>query len=337
MNHLACALILLSASSLFAKEKLIVLVNPTAGGGKAAEYYAKEVKHQLATRYELHECFDDAQVAIDQAGDKLLTYKGIVGVGGDGTIHQIYKALLASNFSHEAIRKLAIGHIPAGTGNALARSIFHESCGESIAYSREAMVEGIALGASRQIDLWYYETNMGTQGLSFLGLSHGVISDIDIRSESLRSWVGPLRVYFYSMIEWFRNRHYDAKLTLHHQGSHEVYTLPIREIWAANIAFANERVMMAPKARFDDALLHVMHVSAAGVSWLELARFLISVAFNDFHRLPYVTMLKADALELETLGDYPITIDGELLPTHMKLTMKKFPVRGRVFEANCKT
>jgi|GEM_PF-4582231 len=337
MNYLASILILLAASAnLFAKEKLIVLVNPTAGGGKAAEFYFKDVKPRLATHYELHECLEGAWLAIEQAGDELLSYKGIVGVGGDGTIHQIYKALRSSKFSHEAVQKLAIGHIPAGTGNALARSIFHETCGEASPYSAKALVEGIALGTSRPIDLWQYETDVDDRGISFLGLSHGVISDIDIGSESLRPWVGSLRVYLYSVVEWLLNRHYDAKLTLYRDQSREVYTQPIREIWAANIAFANERVMIAPESRFDDALLHVMYVSAADAGWLELARFLMSLALADVHQLPYVKILKAQALELETKGNYQITIDGELLPTSVKrLTIKKFPVQGRVFEADC--
>ena len=199
-----------------AKEKLMVLINPHAGAGQAQYYFDHQVRPFLSKKYELTVFKSSnpeiAKSAIEQAGKELLSYTGIIGMGGDGTIHKIYNALLQSQYSLKAIETISIGHLPTGSGNALARSIYYEHCGEMGTFSIKALLDGILAGKSTPLDLWRFETETKKSGIFFLGISYGIISYIDIESEKFRKLFGSLRFDVYGGYRWLFNESFDARL-----------------------------------------------------------------------------------------------------------------------------
>jgi len=96
----------------------VIIVNPTAGSGRAAKLLPW-IRERLAQRpdAELHvtgrpgEAQELAARAADAGSDR------VVAVGGDGTIQEVVNGIF------EAASRPAVGIVPVGSGNDLARSL----------------------------------------------------------------------------------------------------------------------------------------------------------------------------------------------------------------------
>ncbi|ADG07917.1 diacylglycerol kinase catalytic region [Kyrpidia tusciae DSM 2912] len=97
-------------------ERWLFVVNPVAGKGKAARRWNRYYRH-LATLgkhwdvYHTKSPGDATWIAKKTVEDRAADV--VVAVGGDGTIHEVIQGLAGSS--------IALGILPAGTGNDLAR------------------------------------------------------------------------------------------------------------------------------------------------------------------------------------------------------------------------
>lgn len=108
-------------------ERWLFVVNPVAGKGKAARRWNRYYRHlaTLGKHWDVYhtKCPGDAtwiakKTVEDRAADV------VVAVGGDGTIHEVIQGLAGSS--------IALGILPAGTGNDLARYFgIKKDCGPS--------------------------------------------------------------------------------------------------------------------------------------------------------------------------------------------------------------
>jgi len=96
----------------------MVIVNPSAGGGRAAQSVGW-IRDQLAarpdTRLEITSRPGDAERLSSNAGRE--GHDRVIAVGGDGTIAEVVNGLMAGSAEVE------LGIVPAGSGNDLARSL----------------------------------------------------------------------------------------------------------------------------------------------------------------------------------------------------------------------
>ncbi|CAE8723751.1 unnamed protein product, partial [Polarella glacialis] len=120
---------------------------------------------------------------------------GIVIVSGDGLVHEVFNGLSSRRDAGEAMR-IPIGHIPGGSGNGLAKSVLH-ACGEGFGVLDAAFI--IGKGGQQPLDLMTVSQPNQPLRTSFLSLAGGVIADIDLGSESLRSF-GNLRFTLYAVV-----------------------------------------------------------------------------------------------------------------------------------------
>lgn len=227
---------------------------------------------------------------------------------------------------------IPVGHIPAGSGNALAKSIFWLHHRENEVYGVKAMVERIKERASRPIDLWNYKTNTGQNGISFLGFGFGIIADIDIdiESEILRgTCLSRLRFEIFGGLLsfcWLRN--YRGGLV------EERPPIQTRQIWGMNIPFGSETIKIAPEAGLSDGFLHVMTVKSDRNWWQEkinTVRFLLSLEKEPYN-LPFVSVERHRKVVLYIEKNQRVTIDGEPLSLHTTtLEMEHSGKYGRVF------
>jgi diacylglycerol kinase (ATP) len=96
----------------------LVIVNPTAGGGHAAQLLPW-LRERLATRPEVRLVVTQARgdgermaaAAADDGHDR------VVAVGGDGTVQEVVNGLVLGD------ARIGLGILPVGSGNDLARSI----------------------------------------------------------------------------------------------------------------------------------------------------------------------------------------------------------------------
>lgn len=95
----------------------------------------------------------------------------------------------------ELFSAINFAHIPGGTGNGMVKTILFES---GHAYSAMNATFVAIKGKPKSVDLTCVQTKSGQRMTSFLALSLGLISDIDILSESMR-WMGEVNYACYAV------------------------------------------------------------------------------------------------------------------------------------------
>jgi sphingosine kinase len=164
------------------KKKMLLFINPFGGRGTAIKVW-NQVKH----------IFDLANIEIEifktryykHAYDHVLVmdvkqYQGILCCSGDGIVHEVINAMMSREDKDICLNSIALGVIPGGSSNGLAKTLCEES-GEH--YSPEVCSYLIVKGQHKKIDLMEIETQSGKKIYAFLAIGYGIIADVDLESE----------------------------------------------------------------------------------------------------------------------------------------------------------
>lgn len=111
------------------QKKLLVILNPKSGSGKARELYQQQVAPiygEAEIPIELH-VTKRANFARELVRHKqdIFSYRGIVVCGGDGIYFEVINGIMEREDWDDVFQNIPIGIIPCGSGNGLARSIAH--------------------------------------------------------------------------------------------------------------------------------------------------------------------------------------------------------------------
>ena len=196
-------------------KRLLVIINPYSGKKNAqaiANRSLLPMLQQAGMEYEVlltRHAGHAREVVRQEASDR---WKGIVCISGDGLMYEVMNGLFDRADWREALECLAFGVVPAGSGNGLTRSLLHLQREQyhSETHDLSAAVNA-ARGSTRPMDLMYVETPMYGR-LSFLHLSWGLISDIDIDSEVIR-WMGSIRFTIYALLKIIQFKTYRGRLS----------------------------------------------------------------------------------------------------------------------------
>lgn len=266
----------------------VLLVNPSAGGGRTGELMPR-IEQAMAARglrYRVlvtegieHGCREALAAA---AGGEVP-----VVVSGDGLIGQVGGALAGG--------RTPMGVIPGGRGNDLARVL-------GIPAEVGAAVELLARGTTREIDVG--EVN----GRRFLCIaSCGFDSDANRIANEAR-WVRGRIVYFYAALRALAAWK-PARFTLTLDGErHEVVGFSVA---AANSRAYGGGMFIAPEAELDDGLLDV--VSTARSSKLAFLVNLPKVFEGGHVENDEVSVRRAREVRIEADRPFAVYADGEHL------------------------
>jgi sphingosine kinase len=251
---------------------------------------------------------------------------------------------LAGRKDAEKALKLPIGHIPGGSGNALAKSVNH-ACGESFGVLEAAFL--IAKGGIQPLDLMTVLQEGQPQKTSFLTLSGGVISDIDICSERMR-FLGSSRFTVYGVLSVIWPRPLDAKLV--YWPAEDVVKPPAIQpaledplpegpwvtledaftvFWATNVAWASSETHLLPGQKFLSGSWSI--VVQRNASRLSLAKLLLALDEGKHIDLQSVEVIQCRAFRLipRTAAGY-LSLDGEEIPVS-PLQVWPSPFHGNVY------
>jgi YegS/Rv2252/BmrU family lipid kinase len=219
----------------------LLLVNPSAGGGRATELLPqveralseRGVEHRTVFTSGLeHGCAEAARAA--EAGEIPIV------MSGDGLIGQVGGVLAGAG--------VPMGIIPGGRGNDLARVL-------GIPDEIEGAAALIAAGATREIDVGEVD------GKRFLGIaSCGFDSDAN-RIANETKWIKGRLVYAYAALRALAAWK-PATFTLTLDGERRVVTG--YSVAAANSSAYGGGMFIAPGAELDDGLLDLVATSQMG-------------------------------------------------------------------------
>ncbi|KAI0883005.1 ATP-NAD kinase-like domain-containing protein [Annulohypoxylon maeteangense] len=185
-----------------------VLVNPHAGPGGADKIWEHEVKPLLeAARMSLdivRTKFSGEAIGICENLD-VDAYDIVIPCSGDGLPYECINGLGKRSDARKALRRIAVAHIPCGSGNAM-------SCNLNGTHRPSYAALAIVKGVSTPIDLMSV-TQGNTRMLSFLSQSVGIIAECDLGTENLR-WLGAARFNVGLMQRIFSKRVYPCDISM---------------------------------------------------------------------------------------------------------------------------
>jgi YegS/Rv2252/BmrU family lipid kinase len=278
----------------------LVLVNPSAGGGRARELLPRlegalrdhAIDHRLVMTTSLDHGVQEARAAARNGEIPVV-------MSGDGLIGQIGGALAGTG--------VPMGVIPGGRGNDLARVL-------GIPMDASEAVALIARGTTRQIDVG--EVN----GHRFVGIaSCGFDSDANRLANQARLVRGNL-VYLYAALRALAAWK-PARFELILDGEREVFTG--YSAGACNNKAYGGGMYAAPDAELDDGLFDV-----AWVEELPKRRFLFTLLprlFNGTYvALSEVVVRRARGVEIRADRPFAVYADGDHV-TDLPATVRLLP------------
>lgn len=190
------------------RKRAFVLVNPNAGPGKAVTQWQKEVKP----------LFDAARMQTDvvtlrmggEATDlveklDISKYDTVMSCSGDGTAHEIFNGLAKRPDAKTALTRIAVSHIPCGSGNAM-------SCNLYGSHHPAIAALGVIKGVVTPMDL-VSVTQGNRRIVSFLSQSVGIIAESDLGTEDMR-WMGSTRFDVGVLMRVFQRKCYPCDLAV---------------------------------------------------------------------------------------------------------------------------
>ncbi len=275
----------------------LVLVNPTAGGGRAAGFWER-----LRPQAELLAPVRIATPAGAEASRRAVLEalesgcERVVAVGGDGTAH------LAAGVLLECGTPATLGIVPAGTGSDLARALVIPR--DPVQALRRAL-----LGPPAAIDAGRCDGEHG--GFFFINIaSAGVSGMVD---ETVNAVAKRGRTTFLRCTLTALARYRCVSVRVWADGE-EWYAGPILLLAVANGTTFGKGMRVAPGAALDDGLFDVVLVGE--VSGLQLARRLPQLYFGKHLGAKPVRYRRAREVRLEPEAPLPLfDVDGETYPS----------------------
>ena len=350
--------------------KALVLVNPNSGSGHAPAVF-RRIRPTLDAAgldFEVVETthMGHAEEMLRSERD-LNRYSAVIIVSGDGLVHEVLNGVFQRGEDWKFhLQTLAVGVIPAGSGNALSRSLVHYQRERFDGSGLASGLFNVVRGKTQPMDLFQVTYDKSKTKVGFLSLGWGMISDIDIESEDLR-FLGDLRFTLWALHRIANLRKYHGKLSylrasqsdpeleienLESMISKEPLSLqermpkdlnaPLPDGWeteeegficvyVCNLAFIGATEILAPGAKMNDGLLWLVIVRNR-LSRIDLLNMLTSVEKGAHGGIDGVDIIPCLAVRIEPSGndraEGTMTVDGEVIPHG--------PVQARVVPSACR-
>jgi len=211
-------------------------------------------------------------------------YHAVVAVGGDGTVNETASGLVGTD--------TALGILPRGSGNGLARSL-------NIPLQAAQALEVICSGKEHRIDA-------GRAAHRYFFVVTGVGFDANVGHKfNLAAWRGPLP-YFYIAAREFAN--YQPEPLRLFIEDHVIDLTPFLVAIANTEQYGNGAII-APHARPDDGVLDVCVVQP--MNFAEFVMHAPKLFNGTANTVPKITYYRSKTATIEKSGPVLFHVDGE--------------------------
>lgn len=272
-------------------DKIIFIVNPVAGGGKAKRLIptirkhmeGKKLAYSILETKEPGQGIELSQKAIEKG------YTTIVAVGGDGTVNEVARGLIK-------VKKGKLGIIPGGTGNDMARSL-------GIPFDITKAIDMIINKRAKTIDLGF------ANGQPFINIaSLGFDAEVVISASKIKSKFKSKFAYLIGVITTlieFKMK----EITLEFNGKKIKRNIYLTAV--GNGKYYGGGFNILPMADLTDGYFHICIVS--NISKLMLLLLLPSILVKKHIKFKkYVEIFKTKEVKVYTNQDTYLNIDGEI-------------------------
>jgi YegS/Rv2252/BmrU family lipid kinase len=241
-----------------------------------------------------------AKLAIEKGADVVLA------CGGDGTVRSVAEALAGTG--------VAMGLVPAGTGNLLARTV---GTPDGVADATRVALTG----DDRAIDVGRIRIDRSQEERVFLVMA-GTGFDAAIMEstpEALKIKVGPL-AYVISGLRAMRGRRIRVTLTLDDGPPLRRRT---RTVLVGNSGTLLGGLVLMPRARIDDGVLDVVSLAPGTLAgWVAVALRVITKRPRGHERVEH---WQARSIVIRTEAPQPCQVDGDPVGNAQELEIRVDP------------
>jgi YegS/Rv2252/BmrU family lipid kinase len=211
-------------------------------------------------------------------------YHIVVAVGGDGTVNETASGLVGSD--------TALGIIPRGSGNGLARSL-------TIPLQAAPALEVICAGKAHRIDA-------GRAAHRYFFVVTGVGFDASVGHKfNSASWRGPLPYFYIAAREFANYQPEPVRLRL----EDDIIEVTPLLVTIANTEQYGNGAIIAPHAKPDDGILEVCVVDP--MNFTEFVMNATKLFNGKADTIPSITYYRAKTATIEKSGPVLFHVDGE--------------------------
>ncbi|HIJ65966.1 MAG TPA: diacylglycerol kinase family lipid kinase [Candidatus Hydrogenedentes bacterium] len=301
--------------------KYAVIVNPASGNrrtGKAWSELEKEIQKVLG---EFTTLFTQRPGHATELARNALRdgHNRIVGVGGDGTYHEIVNGFFEDDAPVNPDAALAI--LPRGTGSDLARTLGLPRGDDAIPFLSADAVITSDVGRARFMCADGHEQTAYFLNVAHVGMGGAVVRRVNNTTKVF----GGFASYFWGVMATLMT-YRNLRMQLDIDGTH--IDQRCRDVIIANGCYDGGGMHVAPQARLDNGTFEVFVIGDAGrfESIRHIPNLYRGTLTRYAHRVQYFrakrVVIQADEPALLTLegehpGHTPITID--ILPATIRL------------------
>lgn len=223
--------------------KLLIIFNPNAA-------YGRSVKKLAAIKTRFKQLGITAEfIATKQAGHgtelvaetDLSGFDGLVAAGGDGTVFEVLNGL----YKHPKNKRIPLGLLPVGTGNAFSRELGLD------ADAWTGAMDLLRQGRTRQVDTCWVKSP--DKSFYFLNTIHmGFSVDAGLTAQKLK-WFGQTSYTLATLWQVLKLKSYPLVVEI----NGEVINSDNVFITISNSRYTGTHFLIAPTAEIDDGLMDV--------------------------------------------------------------------------------
>ncbi len=279
-----------------AHRRILVIFNPSAGRDRHARLQ-KVLTHlrQTGCGVTLQETTTRGHAETIAKEVHVGDYDVIVAAGGDGTINEIINGL--------SDKKVAVGFIPLGTANVMAKEIGMREDPKSVA-------DTLAFGPVRTIRLGR-ANNRRFILMAGVGFDANVVSDVSL---NLKRRIGPLAYVWQAAKEAFAGAFTPCDVLIDGVAHHSVSAVVCKGRYYGGPYIA------APKASLADDQFYVILMKGKG--WLSVLRYGVSLVLGKLAACHDVDIIAGREVILKGRDGQAVQADGDIvarLPVHITI------------------
>ena len=327
------------------KRKTFVVVNPHAGKGNACAEWEKRVEplmtksgkfedfQVLFTQHKSHACDFGGQLASSIISSESGNYNVVI-LGGDGVVFELLNGIYRSFPSEylSVLKRIVWCQLPCGSGNGL--------CYSALCLANEPFTMNCALRLlmrqkfhPKDLGTINFEKNGEFQSRLFsLTISWGLVAEVDINSEFLRTVFGDARFTIYGIIKVLEKKTLKASLAWENCAQE---TKPdYLTVYAALVPVAARTVILDPGKGMADGSISVHRLIGSEMNRFALVSALDELSRNRDHSKHITGFAPILSRSFELVPAEPssagIVVDGEQL-TKGPIKVSVLPSATNVF------
>lgn len=294
--------------------KVKVILNPTAGRGRAAK--ERQLITEALAQYEVEFNLEETRAhnhATEIARQAVAAgYDLIIAVGGDGTVNQVVNGMAGSG--------IPLGILGCGTGNDFASMIrMPKDMLSSIKQIMEGEVKWVDLC---RVNRKYFISSVGA------GFDGAVAHTVNQSFRFIRGMAAYLLGVFKTL---FSYKQHSVRLLV----DDETYEFKALLVAVNNSTTYGGGIKINPEAKIDDGLFNIC--AAKNLNLFEIFCCLPLAVKGAHQKLKKVMMLKGKEVTLESETPLYYQLDGEVLQDRIlkfSIYPQSFPIKGAIIESS---